>query len=187
MTLDRFERRRIRREWAAIRKDTRLNRKQQLTALRRYFDVALPEDAVRIADCIESAEHGGRFGPVFTKRLRKMYPQYAAEYDSVVAAWRTSPAGQQWKRIQEASVRSKEERAKASITDLFLSPKKARERREAHTVLGVRDGAPQDEIRSAMRRLAREFHPDINPQGAERMVAINRAYAVLENKSELGI
>ena len=50
-------------------------------------------------------------------------------------------------------------------------------------VLGVRRDAPPDEIKKAYRRLARELHPDVNPdpQTQERFKEITQAYEVLSD------
>jgi molecular chaperone DnaJ len=53
--------------------------------------------------------------------------------------------------------------------------------RDYYEILGVSRDADKDEIKSAYRRLARKYHPDVNKeQGAEeRFKEINRAYEVL--------
>jgi DnaJ-class molecular chaperone len=53
-----------------------------------------------------------------------------------------------------------------------------------YTVLGVGRTAPDKEIRSAYRRLARKHHPDVNPgdKAAEaKFKEINAAYEVLKD------
>jgi hypothetical protein len=45
-----------------------------------------------------------------------------------------------------------------------------------YTVLGLRIGATIDQIKSAYRKLAMQFHPDRNPHGLEKMKDINKAY-----------
>jgi molecular chaperone DnaJ len=52
-----------------------------------------------------------------------------------------------------------------------------------YATLGVRRDADADEIKKAYRRLARELHPDVNPdpQTQERFKEINQAYEVLSD------
>jgi hypothetical protein len=50
---------------------------------------------------------------------------------------------------------------------------------DPYLVLGVAANASADEIRSAFRRLARQYHPDVGAGSSNRMAALNRAYAVL--------
>jgi molecular chaperone DnaJ len=57
------------------------------------------------------------------------------------------------------------------------------EKRDYYEVLGVARSASNGEIRSAYRRLAKQYHPDVNQEdGAEeRFKEINEAYAVLSD------
>ena len=52
-----------------------------------------------------------------------------------------------------------------------------------YALLGVRRDASQDEIKRAYRRLARELHPDVNPdpETQERFKEITQAYEVLSD------
>src|SRR4051812_3575783 len=52
-----------------------------------------------------------------------------------------------------------------------------------YAALGVAPGAEEGEIRAAFRRLAREYHPDVNrrPDAAERFRSLVAAYEVLSD------
>lgn len=53
-----------------------------------------------------------------------------------------------------------------------------------YAVLGVASGATADEIKKSYRRLAKQYHPDANPndpRAAERFKTISEAYTVLGN------
>lgn len=53
--------------------------------------------------------------------------------------------------------------------------------KDYYEILGVAKGADGDEIKSAYRRLAKKYHPDLNktPEAAEKFKEINEAYEVL--------
>ena len=48
-----------------------------------------------------------------------------------------------------------------------------------YQLLGIPRSADEKTIRRAFRRLARQYHPDVNPSGAARFHEINEAYQVL--------
>ncbi|MHB8644960.1 MAG: molecular chaperone DnaJ [Thermomicrobiales bacterium] len=59
----------------------------------------------------------------------------------------------------------------------------AQTRRDYYEVLAIERGANSDEIKKSYRRLARQYHPDVNrePGAEERFKEINEAYEVLSD------
>ena len=52
-----------------------------------------------------------------------------------------------------------------------------------YEILGVAPDATPDEIRAAYRRLAKQYHPDVNsdPDAGERFIAVQQAYETLSD------
>ncbi len=58
------------------------------------------------------------------------------------------------------------------------------EYKDYYKILGVEKSASEKEVKKAFRRLARQYHPDVNPddpQAEERFKEINEAYEVLSD------
>ncbi|MGQ9735964.1 MAG: DnaJ C-terminal domain-containing protein [Thermaceae bacterium] len=55
--------------------------------------------------------------------------------------------------------------------------------KDYYAILGVQRNATQEEIKRAYKRLARQYHPDVNksPEAEEKFKEINEAYAVLSD------
>ena len=57
------------------------------------------------------------------------------------------------------------------------------DKRDYYDVLGISKGASEDEIKKAYRKLAKQYHPDVNkaPDAEAKFKEINEAYEVLSD------
>ncbi len=63
----------------------------------------------------------------------------------------------------------------------------ANEVKDYYKILGVDKKASQDEVKKAFRKLARKYHPDLNPgdKGSEqKFKELNEAYGILSDPKE---
>ena len=56
--------------------------------------------------------------------------------------------------------------------------------KDFYSILGVNEKASQEEIKKAYRKLSKQFHPDVNPEGADRFKEIAEAYDTIGAESK---
>jgi molecular chaperone DnaJ len=53
-----------------------------------------------------------------------------------------------------------------------------------YQILNIKKDASQDEIKKAYRKLSKQYHPDVNPQGEDKFKSIAEAYDTLGNEEK---
>ena len=62
----------------------------------------------------------------------------------------------------------------------------ATQKRDVYEILGISKSASQDEIKSAYRKLAKKYHPDLNkePGAEEKFKEVQEAYDILSDEKK---
>ena len=53
--------------------------------------------------------------------------------------------------------------------------------KDYYKILEVEENASDEDIKKSYRSLSKKFHPDVNPDGAEKFKEISEAYETLSN------
>jgi molecular chaperone DnaJ len=53
-----------------------------------------------------------------------------------------------------------------------------------YDILGVNENSSADDIKKAYRKLSKQYHPDVNPNGEEKFKDITEAYEILGNETK---
>ena len=56
--------------------------------------------------------------------------------------------------------------------------------KDYYQILNINKNASQGEIKKAYRKLSKQYHPDVNPQGEEKFKDIAAAYDILGDETK---
>ena len=56
--------------------------------------------------------------------------------------------------------------------------------KDYYKILGVQENSNDEDIKKAYRKLSKEYHPDVNPNGTERFKEIAEAYDNIGTKEK---
>mmetsp|Transcript_39547 Transcript_39547/g.93679 ORF Transcript_39547/g.93679 Transcript_39547/m.93679 type:complete len:212 (-) Transcript_39547:78-713(-) len=87
------------------------------------------------------------------------------------------------KGLRPAAPRPISSRAAAGVCMARRRPGDVAPGVDLYATLGVTKEADAAEIKQAYRKLAAKYHPDVNPNGSDRFVAINDAFEVLGDEA----
>jgi molecular chaperone DnaJ len=59
--------------------------------------------------------------------------------------------------------------------------------KDYYNILGVSRDASPDEIKKAYRKKSKQYHPDVNPEGADKFKEIAEAYDTLGDVKERSV
>lgn len=68
------------------------------------------------------------------------------------------------------------------ITFGFFNNGKYDTNKDYYAILGLSKEANQNEIKKEYYKLAKQYHPDVNPQASDKFKLINEAYGVLSDE-----
>lgn len=136
----------------------------------------IPSDFKRTSSLLEQARRGKMLDGLCTQAAKLATEGKWVAADSILDEVPDDWVGQYSAAALKESIRERAGKAKAEAAAEALGS-------TYYEVLGIGRKAGQDEIKKAYRRLARQYHPDVNgkPEGECCFKRINEAYEVLSD------